>query len=183
MRAASGKYGIAILRSPLAIGLNQRPQRVVNPWNFGDTDVSQAVCVEQLPERLMDEGFISPGTDDSFFTSSPSILGRTEPQSLRSSSETSEPLSYPAALPQNGMQRVDTGIPLVSRTQRTSPSLGVSHASPIAPMRARDSAALAEMFDGDRLSEITLDIHRYLARAYPEPCWEDEPYEFLHGYV
>jgi hypothetical protein len=33
------------------------------------------------------------------------------------------------------------------------------------------------------MEQVVLDVHRYLARLYPEPCWEDEPYEFLRGYV
>lgn len=66
---------------------------------------------------------------------------------------------------------------------QTSPSLEVHHASPLAPLKVRDAEALDAFFDSDRVREITLDVHRYLARTYPEPCWEDEPYEFLKGYV
>ncbi|MGD1943320.1 MAG: hypothetical protein ACFB0G_18650 [Leptolyngbyaceae cyanobacterium] len=131
----------------------------------------------------MDEGFISPDTDNIFLTLRPSVLGTTEPESLSFPYGTAEPQSQPTALSKGGRQRADQGIPFIARTHRTSPSLGVSHASPIAPLRARDSAALAEMFNSDCLPDLTLDIHRYLARTYPEPCWEDEPYEFLNGYV
>ena len=131
----------------------------------------------------MDEGFISPDTDGTFFTLSSSVSGTAEPESLRFPYGNSEPQGYSMAFPKNDTQWADKGVPFVSRNHRTSPSLGVSHASPIAPLRARDSAALAEMFNGDCLPEVTLDIHRYLARTYPEPCWEDEPYEFLNGYV
>lgn len=66
---------------------------------------------------------------------------------------------------------------------RTSQSLDVSHASPLAPLRARDSQALDDIFDNEHLQTMALDIHRYLARIYPEPCWEDEPFEFLNGYI
>ncbi|MEM0979783.1 MAG: hypothetical protein AAGH78_05860 [Cyanobacteria bacterium P01_H01_bin.58] len=66
---------------------------------------------------------------------------------------------------------------------QTSSSLSVGHASPLAPLRQQDSQALGELFEAEHIQEITLDVHRYLARMYPEPCWEDEPYEFLHGYV
>jgi hypothetical protein len=74
-------------------------------------------------------------------------------------------------------------LPESQRVARTSRSLEVSHASPLAPLRARDREALDELFDGDDLSDIALDVHRYLSRIYPEPCWEDEPYEFLNGYI
>ena len=67
--------------------------------------------------------------------------------------------------------------------KRTSPSLTIEHANPLTPLRQRDARALDELFESDHIQEITLDIYRYLARMYPEPCWEDEPYEFLHGYI
>ncbi|MBE7381723.1 MAG: hypothetical protein F6J95_009975 [Leptolyngbya sp. SIO1E4] len=59
----------------------------------------------------------------------------------------------------------------------------MEHASPLTPLRQRDARALDEFFKDERIQEITLDIHRNLARMYPEPCWEDEPYDFLHGYI
>ena len=74
-------------------------------------------------------------------------------------------------------------LPESQRVTRTSQSLEVSHASPLAPLRARDRDALDDFFARDDLSDIALDIHRYLSRMYPEPCWEDEPYEFLNGYI
>lgn len=74
-------------------------------------------------------------------------------------------------------------IPRKQALELTSPSLEVHHASPLAQMRDGDSEALDAFFDTDRIQDITLDVHRYLARMYPEPCWEDEPFEFLHGYI
>lgn len=65
----------------------------------------------------------------------------------------------------------------------TSPSLEVRHASPLSPLRLRDRQALSEIFEHDCLDEIAQDIHAYLARMYPEPCWEDEPYDFLGQYL
>ncbi|NER84367.1 MAG: hypothetical protein F6K42_33515 [Leptolyngbya sp. SIO1D8] len=67
--------------------------------------------------------------------------------------------------------------------ERTSPSLSIEHASPLASLRKRDAKALEEFFNDDQIQETALDIHRCLARLYPEPCWEDEPYDFLHGYI
>jgi hypothetical protein len=74
-------------------------------------------------------------------------------------------------------------LPPAEAIPTTSPSLAIGHADPLAPLRPGDSAALEDLFVSDRIQEITLDVLQYLARTYPEPCWEDEPYEFLHGYV
>lgn len=57
----------------------------------------------------------------------------------------------------------------------------LAHASPLSPLRKRDQAALAEYFERENIQEIALDVHRYLAQIYPEPCWEDEPWDFLHA--
>ncbi|HEY9880107.1 MAG TPA: hypothetical protein V6D29_16750 [Leptolyngbyaceae cyanobacterium] len=62
-------------------------------------------------------------------------------------------------------------------------SLNVNYASPLSPLRSRDVQALVEMFAHDQLTEIEADIHQYLHRLYPEPCWEIEPYEFLRGFL
>ena len=67
--------------------------------------------------------------------------------------------------------------------KQTSPSLKVAHASPLAPLRSRDAQALDSLFENEQMQAMVLDIHRYMARIYPEPCWEDEPYEFLHGLI
>ena len=80
-------------------------------------------------------------------------------------------------------EQLRDGIFSSLKAERTSPSLDVHHASPLAPLRRRDSQALDDFFESDRIQDIALDIHRYLARIYPEPCWEDEPYEFLRGYI
>ena len=76
-----------------------------------------------------------------------------------------------------------SGIILSPRNEQTSPSLDVHHASPLAPLREQDSEKLEALFEGEQVQEIVLDVHRYIARVYPEPCWEDEPYEFLHGLI
>ncbi|MEL6384022.1 MAG: hypothetical protein AAFQ89_16530 [Cyanobacteria bacterium J06626_18] len=73
--------------------------------------------------------------------------------------------------------------PFARRSERTSPSLQVHHATPLAPLRDQDSEKLEALFEGEQIQDIVLDVHRYIARVYPEPCWEDEPYEFLHGLI
>ncbi|HEY9761358.1 MAG TPA: hypothetical protein V6D07_02470 [Trichocoleus sp.] len=62
-------------------------------------------------------------------------------------------------------------------------SLSMHYANPLSPLRSRDVQALVEMFAHDQLAEIEADIHQYLHRLYPEPCWEIEPYEFLKGFL
>jgi hypothetical protein len=56
-------------------------------------------------------------------------------------------------------------------------------AAPLAPLRERDTAALAALFEGEDVEDIQSDIRDYLALIYPAPCWEDDPFEFLKGYL
>lgn len=92
-------------------------------------------------------------------------------------------LSNMPTAPREGHQLDSSVVSVRKQVVQTSSSLDIGHASPLAPLRQRDSHALNEIFEIEHIQEITLDVHRYLARIYPEPCWEDEPYEFLHGYV
>lgn len=130
----------------------------------------------------MDEGFITQELSDTFWLEELreyGVVDHKESRSIARSSNTSKSgvtfSSGAARLQEVSLPKAKMGI--------TSPSLDVHHASPLAPLRERDSQALDAFFDSDRIQEITLDIHRYLARMYPEPCWEDEPYEFLRGYI
>lgn len=59
-----------------------------------------------------------------------------------------------------------------------SPSL-LGYSSPLSALRERDVHALVDIFADEHLPEVEADIHQYLGRLYPEPCWEVEPYEFL----
>ncbi|MEM9007721.1 MAG: hypothetical protein AAGE59_29930 [Cyanobacteria bacterium P01_F01_bin.86] len=77
----------------------------------------------------------------------------------------------------------DAGLPSPERIGKTSASLDIHHAEPLAPLREQDAKTLETLFKSDQIQEIVLDVHRYIARSYPEPCWEDEPYEFLHGFI
>ncbi|MEM9265301.1 MAG: hypothetical protein AAGA46_07230 [Cyanobacteria bacterium P01_F01_bin.13] len=56
-------------------------------------------------------------------------------------------------------------------------------AEPLAPLRQRDEKALEEVFDDAQVEEIVTDICTRLRQLYPEPCWEDDPFEFLQGYL
>lgn len=57
------------------------------------------------------------------------------------------------------------------------------HAEPLAPLRQRDEQALEELFDDSQVEEMMTDIHLRLKQLCPEPCWEDDPFDFLAGYV
>ncbi|MFN6560799.1 MAG: hypothetical protein RMY28_013585 [Nostoc sp. ChiSLP01] len=50
-------------------------------------------------------------------------------------------------------------------------------------LRDRDSTALIELFDRDDGDEIEADIHTNLFWLIPEPCWEDDPFDFLREYL
>ena len=58
------------------------------------------------------------------------------------------------------------------------------HAEPLSPLRLRDDLALDELFgDGYEMEEVLGDICGRLGQLYPEPCWDDEPFNFLQGYL
>ncbi|MEL6135908.1 MAG: hypothetical protein AAFR42_00640 [Cyanobacteria bacterium J06628_6] len=57
------------------------------------------------------------------------------------------------------------------------------YAEPLAPLRDRDEAALDDIFQSEDVEEAVSDVQARLQQIYPEPCWEDEPYDFLHGYI
>lgn len=131
----------------------------------------------------MDERLFSPGLSNINPTAEKRSIGLS-PQGpgISSRSNFAQASEFSLSASEDGGDR-DYVLPTPDEIQRTSRSLDVHHASPLAPLRKRDSAALSELFNCEQLNEITLDIHRYLARTYPEPCWEDEPFEFLNGYI
>ncbi|MEO0870143.1 MAG: hypothetical protein AAFY17_17275 [Cyanobacteria bacterium J06642_11] len=58
------------------------------------------------------------------------------------------------------------------------------HADPLTPLRQRDELALEEIFgDSYQMAEVVDDIRGRLGQLHPEPCWEDEPFNFLKGYL
>lgn len=50
-------------------------------------------------------------------------------------------------------------------------------------LRERDWTALIELFDRDDVDEIEADINSSLFWLIPEPCWEDDPFDFLREYL
>lgn len=57
------------------------------------------------------------------------------------------------------------------------------HAEPLAPLRQRDEQALDDLFGNGPIEEIVSDICDRLKHLHPEPCWEDDPFDFLKGYL
>ncbi|WP_215617238.1 hypothetical protein [Leptothoe kymatousa] len=58
------------------------------------------------------------------------------------------------------------------------------HADPLTPLRLRDELALDEVFDnGYHMEEVLSDIRARLGQLCPEPCWDDESFNFLRGYL
>lgn len=59
----------------------------------------------------------------------------------------------------------------------------VVHAAPLASLRERDLQALAEMFEPEDALEVEAELVSYLNLMYPEPCWEEDPFDFLRDYL
>lgn len=57
------------------------------------------------------------------------------------------------------------------------------YAEPLSPLRHRDVKALTDLFQRDDIYAIEVDISQILLRLLPEPCWEDEPFEFLKDFL
>ncbi|MDB9525539.1 hypothetical protein PN498_06035 [Oscillatoria sp. CS-180] len=134
----------------------------------------------------MDEGLISRNPEIPFWNKRVWGNGNNN-QSFALTVQTSYATTFHDATHALYLSRSDESVilPTAKTIEVTSPSLDVHHASPLAELREGDRQALEALFDfdNDLIQDITLDVHRYLARMYPEPCWEDEPHDFLHGYV
>jgi hypothetical protein len=50
-------------------------------------------------------------------------------------------------------------------------------------MKERDWKAMAELFDTEDGDEIEADINGKLWTVIPEPCWEDDIFDFLREYL
>jgi len=57
------------------------------------------------------------------------------------------------------------------------------YAPSLTSLRERDWTALIELFDRDDGDEIEADISGSLFWLIPEPCWEDDPFDFLREYL
>lgn len=59
----------------------------------------------------------------------------------------------------------------------------LDHAAPLMPLRERDVKALSNWFELDEIDEIEADIAHNLVWLLPEPCWEDDPFDFLKEFL
>ena len=57
------------------------------------------------------------------------------------------------------------------------------HAPPVLPLRERDWKVLTELFDRGDSDEIEANINSQLLWMIPEPCWEDDPFDFSREYL
>lgn len=53
----------------------------------------------------------------------------------------------------------------------------------VIPLRQRDEQVLTELFLQEGIEAIEEDIACNLLCRHPEPCWEDDPFEFLREYL
>jgi hypothetical protein len=60
---------------------------------------------------------------------------------------------------------------------------GQSYAAPLSPLRTQDNQELAAFFDRGDINTIEDDVLHMLDRLSPEPCWEDDPFQFLGEFV
>lgn len=56
-------------------------------------------------------------------------------------------------------------------------------AVPPMPLHERDLKILTDLFTLDDIEAIEEDILSNLDRLLPEPCWEDDPFDFLREYL
>lgn len=73
--------------------------------------------------------------------------------------------------------------PQASKTTEKEYSRFVHHASPLSSLTERDLEALASMFDPDDTEEVEAELSHYLDLMCPEPCWEEDPFDFLSDYL
>lgn len=57
------------------------------------------------------------------------------------------------------------------------------HAAPLSPLRERDMKALSDLFQREDIFQIEADIADRLLHLLPEPCWEDDPFDFIREFV
>lgn len=83
-----------------------------------------------------------------------------------------------------GEQQKQQGYLLAkSLVASNAPELAELHAEPLSPLKSRDVDALGALFQREDICAIEVDISQMLLRLFPEPCWEDDPFEFLKEFL
>lgn len=57
------------------------------------------------------------------------------------------------------------------------------YADPLSPLKERDLLSLAHLFQREDMYDIEVDMNQMLLRLLPEPCWEEDPFEFLREFL
>ena len=70
-----------------------------------------------------------------------------------------------------------------SQSQRSELVELASYASPLAPLNEQDKQALSGFFEQENIEEITTNLNHVLTWLWPEPCWDEEPHEFLKEFL
>jgi hypothetical protein len=58
-----------------------------------------------------------------------------------------------------------------------------SYAAPLSSLKERDVKALSVWFEREDMGEIATDVTCRLRQLIPEPCWEDDPFDFLKEFL
>jgi hypothetical protein len=54
---------------------------------------------------------------------------------------------------------------------------------PLSRLRQRDQVVLKTLFSHPETPGHMDEVQQYLRQLWPEPCWEDDPFTFLKGYI
>lgn len=58
-----------------------------------------------------------------------------------------------------------------------------THAAPLTPLKERDWKELVSLFDRHDSDDIEADVISKLNMLYPEPSWDEDPYNFLSDFL
>jgi len=83
----------------------------------------------------------------------------------------------------HSLQKLHQTDTQASKTTEKEYSQIVSHAAPLSSLRERDLQALAEMFEPEDAAQVEAELAGYLNLMCPEPCWEEDPFDFLRDYL
>jgi hypothetical protein len=56
-------------------------------------------------------------------------------------------------------------------------------ADPLSPLRERDLFALEGLFQRSDMYWIEADVNQMLLHLLPEPCWDEDAFDFLHEFL
>lgn len=87
-----------------------------------------------------------------------------------------------AAINPFSLESLPTGTSLFSR-ENASLSWHIPAFAQAVPLRVRDLQVLIELFNRNEIDAIESDILQNLDCRCPEPCWEDDPFEFLRDFL